>query len=193
MKRDSGRLFRPPVSDGEEVGQLHRGVRENRAVPAELPKTAACLTVAAVVLSACGGVGDVSRAQAEVTQPGCSRYCLVVEPASGPPGTLFTFHGHGWRPRVPVEALYGMYCDYRPTPPGEPEAGCPRIGLTSRIPVDARGGFVFRFRHGPKRLLGDSGSGAGPPVFEQWRGRAYRSHLIRREPEYKVTMPEPQS
>jgi hypothetical protein len=118
-------------------------MRENLAVPAELPKTAVRLTVAALVLSGCGGVGEASRAQAEVREPGCSRYCVAVEPSSGPPGTLFTFHGHSWRPRVPVEALYGLY------------NSASRVGIATRFRADARGRFVFRFRHGPRRLPGD--------------------------------------
>lgn len=145
------------------------------------PKAPAVLVAIALAsLPGCSSVGDVERARAEAREPGCSRYCLIVEPTSGPPGTLFTFRGYGWRPRMPVEALYGRYNSNT------------RVGIGTRFRAGPDGRFVFAFRHGPRRLPGDAASGAGPPLFEQWRGRAYKSRLIRRERRYEVTVSDPQ-
>ena len=128
--------------------------------------------LAALLLAGCGG-GERRVAR---EAPGCLRYCLWVEPSVGDRTTVFTFVGTNWRPRRPVEAHYGPFCDIRA------EGGCDDVGKFTRFRADARGGFRFRFRNGPEplRLGRASGNGSGPPVFEQWTGREFFSRLVRR-------------
>jgi hypothetical protein len=136
------------------------------------------------------GCGEGSTRPAET----CSRYCVSVEPKDGNTETVFKFRGRGWRANRPVEALYGVYC--QPTKetakPNEPVRGvCFDIGYTERFQTDNRGRFTFRFRNGPgprhtRDIPPPSAQGGGPPTFEQWSGRAYRSRLIRRTWNYRV-------
>jgi hypothetical protein len=104
---------------------------------------------------------------------------VTVTPLAGPPGSVFTFHGRGWRPRVVVEALHGPYC---------PDPFCETLGLVRRFRPDERGEFVFRFREGRNaaRLPAPAAAGNGPVTFEQFKGRRYESGLIRVTPRYRL-------
>ena len=139
----------------------------------------ACIVVVAlgVVLPACGGEGE-DRAASHEPRP--SRPSVSVTPTSGPRGgTVFTFRGRGWRPGVVVEAIYGPYCTARL---------CELKGLARRFRPNEQGEFVFRFREGPSRagLPAPAAAGNGPVTFEQFRGRRYRSHLVRVRPRYRL-------
>jgi hypothetical protein len=117
----------------------------------------------------------MSQTNADPGKP-CKRYCITsAEDESDDDVTVFK--GRGWRPRRRVVAVYGTFC-------GGTE--CDDVGVLSRIRTNRQGRFEFKLREAsPKR--GDRAarvaSGDGPVTFEQWKGRAFFSPLIRREPQ----------
>ena len=131
--------------------------------------------MAIAALPACGG-GELREAGAPARP---DKPTVAVSPRSGPPGTVFVMRGSGWRPRQPIEATYGPYCD---------ERSCILLGLAKRFRTDWDGRFVFRFRDGPsaRGLPKPAAAGSDLVTFEQWTGRPYRSRLARVRPRYSV-------
>lgn len=112
--------------------------------------------------------------------PRCERFCMSVEPRTGPEGSVFVFRGRHWRPERRVTVYFGPYCR-----PGE---ACPAIGYIGRLRANARGRFTFRLRAGASEA-GDRrrriASGGHPTIEQRARGRT-----IARTPRYTVTIPE---
>jgi hypothetical protein len=118
-----------------------------RAVVAALVAVA-LLTGAAVAVAATG------------QSPDCRRFCVSVEPRSGPEGSVFRFSGRGWRPERRVNIWFGMYC--------RPDEACPAIAYIDRVRTN---------RHG--RWSGSR------PTFSQRVGK----REVTRSPDYRVELP----
>jgi hypothetical protein len=129
----------------------------------------------ALALVACG-----AAVAATGQSPHCRGYCIEVEPASGPEGSVFVFRGTKWRPERRVRVNFGAYCR-----PGE---ACPAIGFTGLIRTNERGRFTFRLRADGDWMDDDADTrvpSGGHPSFQQ---RA-RGRTITRTPRYEVTIP----
>jgi hypothetical protein len=122
-----------------------------------------------------GGVAGAKTGQS----PDCRRFCVSVEPRTGPEGSVFRFTGRGWRPQRRVTVYYGPYC--------RPDQACPAIAYVGRLRTNRRGRFTLRLRAGAARA-GDSdrkiASGANP-TFEQRAG----GRTVSRSPRYRVILP----
>jgi hypothetical protein len=111
--------------------------------------------------------------------PDCRRFCMSVEPRSGPEGSVFRFEGRGWRPERRVTVHFGPYC--------RPDEACPAIAYIGRVRTDGRGRFTFRLRAGASRP-GDAERrivSGGRPLFTQQVGE----REVTRSPRYRVTIP----
>jgi hypothetical protein len=131
--------------------------------------------LACVAVTGCGN--DHTR---PATRP-CERFCVTVEPVRGNSDTVFRFTGRNWLPRREVIATYGVYC-----PPGRV---CILIAKRTRLRTDGDGGFVFRFRNGPRfprEVPPPRGAGGGPVAFRQRIGAPESQRLITRAPRYFV-------
>jgi hypothetical protein len=132
----------------------------------------------ALALALC--VAGVAVAQTRTGQsPRCERFCMAVEPGTGPEGSVFRFKGRGWRPERRVTVWYGPYC--------RPDEACPEIAYIARLRTNDRGRFTFRLRAGD-RQPGDAKRkivAGAHPVFEQRVGE----RRVSRTPRYRVTLP----
>jgi hypothetical protein len=111
--------------------------------------------------------------------PDCRRFCMAVEPRTGPEGSVFRFTGRGWRPQRRVTVYFGPYC--------RPDEACPAIAYVGRLRTNRDGRFAFRLRAGNARPGDvDRGIASGAnPTFEQRAGE----RSVSRSPRYRVTIP----
>jgi hypothetical protein len=132
------------------------------------------LSLAAVLVL--GGVAAAKSGQS----PDCRRFCMTVEPKTGPEGSEFRFTGRGWRPQRRVTVYYGPYC--------RPDEACPAIAYVGRLRTSREGRFSFRLRAGAARP-GDAdrriASGANPTFAQRSAG-----HTVSRSPRYRVVLPD---
>jgi hypothetical protein len=142
-----------------------------------------------LAVASCGALAscddDATSGDATAMRSGATSPAVAVTPRRGPRGTVFTFHGTGWRPGVRVEAVYGPPCftDHRGI------RNCSTLGLTRRLKPDARGEFVFRFRDGARDEQEPepfTTAGEGPVTFQQWKGKASHDPLVRRRAQYTM-------
>ena len=132
------------------------------------------LSLAAVLVL--GGVAAAKTGQS----PDCRRFCMTVEPRTGPEGSVFRFSGRRWRPQRLVTVHFGPYC--------RPDEACPAIAYIGRLRTNAEGRFTFRLRAGAARP-GDADrriSAGSNPSFKQRAGE----RTVRRSPRYRVTLPD---
>jgi hypothetical protein len=140
-------------------------------------KPALWVALAAALALSGGAAAATKTGQA----PGCERFCMSVKPAQGPEGSVFRFHGRGWRPERRVFITFGAYC--------RPNEACLAIAYLVRVRTDSRGRFVFRLRAGAEQP-GDDRAGihaGGRPTFGQ---RARSGRGITRSPRYRVILPD---
>jgi hypothetical protein len=133
------------------------------------------LAAALAVLALSAGAAVAATGQS----PDCRRYCMSVEPRSGPEGSVFRFTGRGWRPERLVRVNFGAYC--------RPDQACIDILYTALLPTDGSGRFTFRLRAGRERPR-DAGRGirsGGRPTFL----RRVRGVTVSRRPRYTVVLP----
>jgi hypothetical protein len=133
-----------------------------------------------LALAALALVPAAVAAMATGQSPDCRRFCMSVEPRSGPEGSVFRFEGRRWRPERRVTVHYGVYCR-----PGE---ACPAIALMAHLRTNERGRFTFRLRADGDWTDDDEHtrirSGAHPTFRQRARGRT-----VARTPRYEVTVP----
>jgi hypothetical protein len=113
--------------------------------------------------------------------PDCRRFCMSVEPRSGPEGSVFRIEGRRWRPERRVTVYFGPYC--------RPDEACPAIAYIGRLRTNERGRFTFKLRAGTERA-GDVERrivSGGRPLFTQQVG----DREVSRAPRYRVTIPPP--
>jgi hypothetical protein len=135
------------------------------------------LVVALAGLALAAGAAVAATGQS----PDCRRFCMSVEPHSGPEGSVFRFEGRRWRPDRRVTVYYGPYC--------RPDEACPAIAFIGRVRANERGRFTFRLRAGAARP-GDAErriASGGHPLFTQRSG----GREVSRTPRYRVTIPPP--
>ncbi len=135
------------------------------------------LAVALAGLALAAGAAVAATGQS----PDCRRFCMSVEPRSGPEGSVFRFEGRRWRPERRVTVYYGPYC--------RPDEACPAIAYIGRVRTNERGRFTFKLRAGTARP-GDAErriASGGRPVFTQKVGE----RDVTRAPKYTVTIPPP--
>jgi hypothetical protein len=112
--------------------------------------------------------------------PDCRRFCMSVEPRTGPEGSVFRFQGRKWRPDRRVTVYFGAYC--------RPDEACPAIAYMGWVRTDDRGRFRFKLRAGTSRP-GDAERrivSGGRPLFTQKAG----GREVSRAPRYTVTIPD---
>jgi hypothetical protein len=111
--------------------------------------------------------------------PDCRRFCMTVEPRTGPEGSVFRFTGRGWRPQRRVTVYFGPYC--------RPDVACPAIAYIGRLRTSREGRFTLRLRAGSARP-GDADrriASGSHPRFEQRTGE----RTVSRSPRYRITVP----
>ncbi len=134
------------------------------------------LAVALAGLALAAGAAVAATGQS----PDCRRFCMSVEPRSGPEGSVFRFEGRRWRPERRVTVYFGPYC--------RPDEACPAIAYTGRLRTDERGRFTFKLRAGTARP-GDAErriASGGKPLFTQKLG----DREVSRAPRYRVIVEE---
>ena len=136
----------------------------------------ALLGISLAAVLALGGVAAAKTGQS----PDCRRFCMTVEPQTGPEGGVFRFTGRGWRPQRRVTVYYGPYC--------RPDEACPAIAYVGRLRTNRDGRFSFRLRAGDARP-GDAdrriASGSNPTFAQLSGGRT-----VSRSPRYRVVLPD---
>ena len=130
------------------------------------------LAVALAGLALVPGVAAAATGQS----PDCRRFCMSVEPRTGPEGSVFRFTGRDWRPNRRVTVYFGPYC--------RPDEACPAIAFVGRLRTDDCGRFAFKLRAGTARR-GDAErriASGGRPTFSQRIGE----RTVSRSPRYRV-------